>query len=69
MIEPEVIAEYIKNPYFCPKCKSDEIRKTGDYYQDNNYSITYTCRDCDSEWEEVYKLVTIQSLDEEVDET
>jgi transposase-like protein len=64
MIEPEVIEEYIKNPYFCPECKCEDIRETGQYHTENGFSATYICEDCKFIWEELYLLITIKAVDE-----
>jgi transposase-like protein len=65
---PEVIEEYIKNPYFCPECKCEDIRETGQYYNGSGFIAACACEDCKFEWNEVYEMVTIKPL-EEIDET
>jgi predicted RNA-binding Zn-ribbon protein involved in translation (DUF1610 family) len=61
MIKPEVIEEYIKNPYFCPECEEDEITKEHEDYRDRGLSHSYSCDKCGFKWREVYILVNIES--------
>lgn len=52
--------EYIKNPYWCPYCGSDQIE--GDKIQ-SDYNLAWmnvTCLDCEKEWEETYTLTEIR---------
>jgi formate dehydrogenase maturation protein FdhE len=60
-------AAYIKNPNFCPYCKSDDIRLAGDGKLESAWYKVYQwirCNACETEWHDVYELVGYEEADE-----
>jgi|TARA_Y100000034_G_scaffold41743_1_gene51279 formate dehydrogenase maturation protein FdhE len=58
-------AAYIKNPTFCPYCKSDDIRLAGDGLEAVWYKVyqSIRCNVCETEWHDVYELVGYEEVD------
>ena len=61
-------AAYVKNPNFCPFCKSDEIDahqmvKGYDAESSANYAwCPVTCDTCETEWHDIYELVGYEEV-------
>lgn len=52
---------YLKRPYHCPFCQSQNITSDGmSIVEDNCASSTVSCLDCDNEWRDVYTLSEVE---------
>lgn len=61
-ITPEMIEEYVRHPNFCPFCDSPDIE--GGYFE-SDWDIvwtTVTCLECKKQWDEIFKLKTIEEV-------
>jgi hypothetical protein len=58
-------AAYVKNPNFCPFCKSDEIRLAGDTKLESINDMVYQwirCDTCETEWHDIYELTGYEEV-------
>ena len=59
MLTPAQKENYLKNPYHCPKCDSENISGRG-LNADCDYAWQrITCEDCHFEWDDIYVLKCI----------
>ena len=56
-------AAYIKNPFFCPFCKSDEIDAGPgmDPFENMAYQ-SVRCVTCETEWHDIFELVGYEEV-------
>jgi len=49
--------QYVKHPYQCPKCNSENISAgERDYIADGEMTQDVDCLDCGAKWRDFYKL-------------
>jgi transcription elongation factor Elf1 len=51
-------ADYLKNPYHCPYCNSDQIVALE--FNGESLRQTVECQDCGREWTEVFTLTDVK---------
>lgn len=58
----EAISKYLKSPYHCPFCESDNI--TALEWEPEQSGQIVECNACGKRWWDVYQLVTIEDYDQ-----
>ncbi len=54
--------EYLRNPNFCPYCKSDNIC-TGEFDACfNSATQKVYCNDCEEQWQDVYEMIDVDPV-------
>jgi transcription elongation factor Elf1 len=61
MLTKEQIEKYLKNPYHCPFCGSEDITALPLSGEDNVLGVV-VCNDCGKNWEDEYKVVGVSEL-------
>ena len=57
-ISKKVLAEYLKNPNFCPSCKSNDIIGD-DWYGETHYQRCH-CNSCEFVWRDLFEMVGVE---------
>jgi transposase-like protein len=60
MLTPEAIARYVKHPYNCPYCQSENIGIIDRDSELDFISQKCKCQDCSKVWVEIYQLTDIE---------
>ena len=56
-------SKYIKNPRFCPKCKSRNISSSDGFECEDDYAYKDVfCNNCDYAFREIYTLTNIKEI-------
>ena len=63
-ISKKVHAEYLKNPPFCPSCKSNNI-VAGEWDRSVQCQGIH-CDDCGVMWREAFSMVSVEMVDGQV---
>ena len=61
MLTKEQKESYIKSPYHCPFCNSNNIEAFPLKFEDDVTGIV-KCKDCGKNWEDEYKVVGVSEL-------
>ena len=48
------IIKYYKQFEECPDCGSDALENAEEHYEDDTFTLTVECLECDNTWKEVY---------------
>jgi transposase-like protein len=67
VLSKEAKKKYIKASCHCPYCGSENIEARGDKDVDSDgieLRQVINCLDCEKEWQDVYKLVGIEEIEE-----
>ena len=57
-------AAYVKNPFFCPFCRSDNIVASKLEFPDDENTVyqQVRCGTCETEWHDIFKLTGYEEV-------
>jgi len=57
---PKTVDEYLADPVHCPYCGHEDIEGGSPAVFDNVCVSKITCNNCESEWSDIYRLVSYE---------
>jgi transcription elongation factor Elf1 len=63
-LDREQVSNYLRRPNHCPFCGSEEIHASSFEPSGKHIYNEIECTECERRWNDVYELVTIESIEE-----
>lgn len=56
--------KYLKSPYFCPECKSDQVEGRGGFdFEGDSVFQKVECLDCGAVWTDQYRIFDVELVE------